>query len=111
MKIVAPSEEIKNITKPVWTSIKKCIECSTQCDLEPKDIDTEQSAFTMKFLIEYFSWTSHFWRCPICNKLNNFHSFRYDNYVIELEKYIKLLEFKDSVDQHGGFTYDEEETV
>ena len=101
MKIVEPPKEIKNITKPHWTSIKICYNCSTKCRLESDDINVHQSAFTRVFVFDALAWTTHFWKCPVCEKLNNFHSFSYDTFLYDMEKYKKLLEFKSTVEQYG----------
>ena len=102
MKIVEPPKEIQNITKPTWTSIKICYNCTTKCKLEPVDIDIDQSAFTRVFFIEALAWVTHFWKCPVCYKLNNFHSYSYDKYLHDMETYEKLLRFKEKVSQHFG---------
>lgn len=103
MKIVEPPKELQNIIKPSWSSIKICYNCTSKCKLESEDIDNEQSAFTRIFIIETLSWTTHFWKCPVCNKLNNFHSFSYDKFLYDMERYNKLLEFKRTVEKHGSY--------
>jgi hypothetical protein len=100
MRIVEPPREIQNIKKPVWTSIKICYGCTTKCKLDPLDIDVDQTPFSRTFFISMLTWISHFWKCPVCSTINNFHSYSFDTYLQDIKTYKKLLKFKDTVTQH-----------
>lgn len=105
MKIVEPPKEVQNIKMPSWTSIKVCYSCTTKCKLDPDDIDQNgNNPFTRTFFL--LSWITHFWECPVCKTLNNFHSYSYDTFLYDMEIYKKLLQLKRTVAEHLSSTSD-----
>ena len=100
MRIVNPPRNIQNIVEPKWTSIKDCYGCGTQLQIDPSDVDKEQSSFVTKYFFDMFEWVTHFWKCNVCSKINSFHSYSYDQYLLDMERYNRLVAFKKTIEEH-----------